>query len=139
MKTYRWEDIHEGLKHSFEATFTEKMIQDYAALSGDYNPLHVDAEYAQSCGFPAAVVFGLMTSSLYSHLVGMYLPGKYALLQGIDIDFNSPCHANETLSVEGSVSYLNEAYHRFEIRARIRKVDGKLVSKATIRVGFHAV
>jgi 3-hydroxybutyryl-CoA dehydratase len=137
MNTYRWEDIHEGLKHSFQATFTEKMMQDYASLSGDFNPLHVDTAYAQGRGFPGPVVFGLMTSSLYSQLVGMYLPGKLALLQGIDIDFNTPCHADDPLIVEGQVTFLNEAYHRFEIRARIRKADGKLVSKATIRVGFH--
>jgi 3-hydroxybutyryl-CoA dehydratase len=137
MNTYRWGDIHEGLTHNFQAMFTEEMMQHYASLSGDFNPLHVDAEYAQSLGFPGPVVFGLMTSSLYSSLVGMYLPGKLALLQGIDIDFNSSCHAGETLSVEGKVTYLNEAYHRFEVRARIRKADGKLVSKATIRVGFH--
>ena len=137
MNAYRWEDIHIGLKHGFQAVFTEEMMADFAALSGDLNPLHVDPDYALASGYPSAVVFGLMTSSLYSQLVGMYLPGKFALLQGIDIDFNAPAHAGEPLSVEGQVSYLNEAYQRFEIKAHIRKADGKRVSKATIRVGFH--
>ncbi len=137
MNQYRWEDISIGLKHGFEAVFTEEMMEQFAAISGDRNPLHVDRNYAQAKGFVAPVVFGLMSSSLYSRLVGMYLPGERALLQGIDIDFNAPCFPGELLSVAGEVSYRNEAYQRFEVRARIRKMDRSTVSKATIRVGFH--
>jgi len=137
MNTYRWEDMQVGLKQSFQASFTTEMMDQYAEISGDTNPLHMDVVYATANGFAGRVVFGLMTSSLYSRLVGMYLPGKYALLQGLDIDFNSPCYAGDVLSVEGQVSYINEAFRRFEIRARIRDTDGKLISKATIRVGFH--
>ena len=137
MNAYRWEDIRVGLTHSFEAEFTEQMAKDFAALSGDINPLHVNAEYARSQGFPGPVLFGLMSSSLYSKLAGVYLPGKYSLLQGIDIDFNSPVFVGDRLTVTGKVSHLTEAYRRFEVKANIRKADGKLVSKATLRVGFH--
>jgi acyl dehydratase len=78
-----------------------------------------------------------MTSSLYSTLVGVYLPGKYALLQGIDIDFNSPVFAGDKLIVQGEIVFLSEAYKRLEVKASIRKEDRKLVSKAVIRAGFH--
>jgi 3-hydroxybutyryl-CoA dehydratase len=136
---YQWEDISLGLKHSFDAVFTSETMEQFAAISGDRNPLHVDAAYATQQGFPSPVIFGLMSSSLYSQLVGMYLPGQYALLQGIDIDFHKPCFAGEPLNVQGEVAYLNEAYRRFEIKAQIRKADRSLVSKSTIRVGFHGV
>jgi 3-hydroxybutyryl-CoA dehydratase len=69
--------------------------------------------------------------------VGVYLPGKYVLLHGIDIDFNSPCHAGDPLHVAGEVVFVSEAMKRVEIKATIRRGDRKLVSKATIRVGFH--
>ena len=103
------------------------------------NPLHVDAEYAAGAGFPRPVLFGMLTSSLYSRLVGVYLPGKFSLLQGIDIDFSTPCYADEQLRVEGEIVFLSDAFHRLEIKATIRKEDGKLVSKAMIRVGLHGV
>jgi 3-hydroxybutyryl-CoA dehydratase len=137
MKEYTWSDIHIGLSHSFEATFTAEMVRSFAELSGDTNPLHVDESYAVANGFPGTVMFGLMTSSLYSRLVGLYLPGKFALLQGIDIDFNSSAFVDDVLTVQGQVSFLVEAYKRFEMKASIRKTNRKLVSKATIRVGFH--
>lgn len=138
MNAYTWEHIHLGLAHDFEAVLSAEDATLFARLSGDTNPLHVDADYAQQAGFPGPVLFGMMTSSLYSQLVGVYLPGKYALLQGIDINFHNPCFAGETLRVAGSVSFLNEAYKRMEIKASIRRQDNTLVSKATIRVGFHA-
>lgn len=137
MNEYKYSDLKIGLKHEFEAVFTAEDARSFAVISGDLNPLHVDEAYAVDAGFSGPVLFGMLTSSLYSRLVGVYLPGKFALLQGIDLDFSSPCHAGDRLHVAGEVVFLNEAYQRFEIKATIRRDDRKLVSKAIIRVGFH--
>ncbi len=138
MNTYRWEELSVGMKHDFSATFTEDMAHKFAEISGDVNPLHVDCEYACAAGFSAPVLFGMLTSSLYSQLVGVYLPGKFALLEGIDLDFNSPAFAGEKLTVRGEITFMSESFRRMEIKATIRKEDRKLVSKARIRVGMHA-
>jgi 3-hydroxybutyryl-CoA dehydratase len=122
MNEYKWSELSIGMKHAFEATFTDDMVQTFAQLSGDTNPLHVDRDYALAAGFPSPVLFGMLTSSLYSQLVGVYLPGKYALLQGIDLDFNTHCHANEPLTVQGEIIFLSDAFHRMEIKASIRKL-----------------
>ena len=137
MNEYRWEDVSVGLCHSFTTVFTNEMTLEYSRISGDTNPLHIDSEYAKHAGFAGPVLFGLMTSSLYSRLVGVYLPGKYGLLHGIDIDFNAPCYAGETLHCEGEVVFVNEAYRRIELKASIRNEQQKRISKALIRVGFH--
>jgi acyl dehydratase len=137
MMEYGWGDLHIGLIHGFDACFSAQDVGAFAALSGDTNPLHVDPAYAVKSGYPGPVVFGMLTSSLYSRLVGVYLPGKFALLQGIDIDFKSPCYAGDLLHVTGEVVFLSDAFRRLEIKASIRTDDGPLVSKATIRVGFH--
>ncbi len=137
MNEYKWSDLAIGMSHTFEAAFTDAMAQTFAELSGDANPLHTDRDYALAAGFPSPVLFGMMTSTLYSQLVGVYLPGKYALLQGIDIDFNTPCHANERLTVHGEITFLSDAFQRLEIKANIRKQDRKLVSRALIRAGLH--
>jgi 3-hydroxybutyryl-CoA dehydratase len=137
MNQFRWSDLHIGFQQEFDATLTTEDAENFARLSGDVNPLHVDHEYAVIAGFPSTVLFGMLTSALYSRLVGVYLPGKFALLHGIDIDFSNPCHAGEQLHVGGEIVHMTEAYHRFEIKATIRKADRKLVSKANIRIGFH--
>ena len=137
MMEYRWNDLHIGLRHEFDATFSAEQATAFAALSGDINPLHVDKAYAIGAGFSGPVLFGMLTSSLYSRLVGVYLPGKFALLQGIRIDFSSPCYVGDHLHVVGEIEFLSRAYRRLEIKATIRKDDGKLVSKALIKAGFH--
>jgi 3-hydroxybutyryl-CoA dehydratase len=77
----------------------------------------------------------MLTASLYSQLLGVCLPGKFVLLHGIDI--NSTCRAGGPLHVAGEVAFVSEALKRVEIKASIRRGDRKLVSKATMRVGFH--
>jgi len=138
MNAYRWDELAVGLKHGFEATITQQMVDGFAAISGDVNPLHVDREFAAAQGFPAPVVYGLLTASLYSQLVSIYLPGKFGLLHGIDIDFHAPCFVEERIIVEGEIAFLSKAYRRMEIKATMRKLEGKIVSKAKIRAGLHA-
>ena len=78
-----FENIDVGLKESFTAFLTEEMMSDFAVIIGDHNPLHIDEAFAKDNGFKGNVVYGMLVSSLYSRLVGMNLPGKCALLQGI--------------------------------------------------------
>ena len=137
MKEYRWDDLRVGMRHEMAVTLTTPMMDAFGGLSGDVNPLHVDADYAARAGFRAPVAFGLLTSAFYSQLVGVHLPGRFALLHGIDIDFVSPAFVGDVLRVAGEITFLTDAYHRIEMRARITNQDGKVVSKAKIRVGLH--
>lgn len=137
MNAYLWSDLRIGMRQEFYAAFTAEDLDTFAGLSGDVNPLHLEQAYAAAAGFPSRVLFGMLTASLYSRLVGVYLPGKFALLQGIDLDFSAPCYAREQLHVAGEIVHLNEACQQIEIKASIRKPDRKLASKAVIRVGFH--
>lgn len=135
MKEYAFEDHKIGTEESFEVEVTAAMLESFADISGDQNPLHTDEAYAKESGYEGRVVFGMLTASFYSTLVGMYLPGKLALFQGIDISFRSPVFVADRLTVTGTVSYLNEAYRQIEIKATIRNQDGKIVSKAKIKTG----
>jgi 3-hydroxybutyryl-CoA dehydratase len=136
MNMYRWSELHTGLAHSFAAEITERMMQDFSALSGDANPLHLDPSFAVKAGFRGAVAYGMLTSALYSRLVGVYLPGRYCLLHGIQVDFVKPAYVGDRLTVTGEIAHLSEAYHRIEIKARIES-GHELISRARIRVALH--
>ena len=137
MNDYRWEDLTLGMSAQFDVEITPELMAAFADLSGDVNPLHTDEEFARQSGFPGRVVFGMLTSSFYSRLIGVYLPGKRALLDGIEVEFKSPAFIGDRLSVTGEIAFLNDTYHRSEIKARIRNQAGKLISKATIRTGVR--
>lgn len=135
MNYYKFSDINIGLEESFEVKIDASKMDKFLDISHDVNPLHIDSDYAKEKGFSNRVVYGLLTSSFYSTLVGVYLPGKYCILQGIDIQFSNPVYIDDTLKISGKVSYINKAYRRIEIKATITNQDNKKVSKATIKVG----
>lgn len=137
MNSYHWDELSEGLSHEFEAQLTQSMLKKFLELSGDQNPLHTDSEFARHGGFRDKIAYGMLTSALYSTLVGVYLPGRYCFLQGIDVDFVNPAFLGDHLRVAGSISYLNQAYRRAEVKASIHNGDGQLISRAKIRVGVH--
>ena len=135
MNSYKFDDINVGLEESFSVKVDSKKLDKFLEISGDLNPLHSNAEYSKSKGFSDRVVYGMLTSSFFSTLVGVYLPGKYCILQGIDIQFSNPVYIDDILTITGKVSYINEAYKQLEIKAVIINKDNTKISKATIKVG----
>ena len=135
MNEYKFSDIEIGLGESFEVKIDTSKMDKFLDISNDINPLHVDSNYAKKKGFPNRVAYGLLTSSFYSTLVGVYLPGKYCILQGIDIQFSKPVYIGDALKISGKVSYINEAYKQIEIKAFITNQNNEKVSKATIKTG----
>ena len=135
MNSYKFVDINVGLEESFSVRVNSEKLDKFLKISGDINPLHTDAEYSKSKGFSDRVVYGMLTSSFFSTLVGVYLPGKYCILQGVDIQFSRPAYIDDILTITGKVSYINEAYKQLEIKAVIINQYNKKVSKATIKVG----
>lgn len=137
MKEYRWADLAIGLKETFSVTVTGAMSEQFVAASGDDNPLHVDAREARARGFKDRVVHGMLVASFFSRLVGVYLPGRFCLLHGVEVSFPKPTFEGDTLEVSGEITHLNEAYRQAELRGVVRNGSGEIVAKAKIRVGLH--
>jgi 3-hydroxybutyryl-CoA dehydratase len=137
MNAYRWNELHVGMSHSFEARVTQAMMERFRADSGDDNPLHWDPAFARERGFAREVVYGLLSSAFYSTLVSVYLPGRNVVLQGIRVRFHKPIYVDMPLQVTGTVAHMSDAVRRIEIDARIENPDGDLLSTAKIEVGLH--
>lgn len=136
MNEYALADVSVGMAQEFSVTITTGMTTRFVEISDDVNPLHVDEHYADTKGFRGRVVHGMLTSAFYSTLVGVYLPGKYCLLQGIKITFHHPVFAGDHLTVRGEVAHVSEALRVMTVRGSITNQDGDTVSKAQIQVGF---
>ncbi len=74
MNAYRWSELHVGLAQLFSVQLTSEMMLHFLHLSGDTNPLHLEPAFAKESGFPGVVAYGMLTSALYSRMVGVYLP-----------------------------------------------------------------
>lgn len=136
MNNYKFEDLKIGMSESFSVTVTEEMMKSFLDLSGDENPLHNDEEFAKSQGYDSKVVYGLLTTSFISKLVGVLLPGKYCLLQGIDLKFVKPVYVNDVLIIKGTVDELHESVKRLTVKVEVINQDEKKVVKGKVEVGF---
>lgn len=135
MNHYTLCEIKVGMKESFSVTVTSKMQDAFTELTGDVNPMHMTDEYASNNGFDSRLVYGMLTASFYSTLVGVYLPGEHCLFHEVKTTFNSPVYVGDTLTIEGEVKEIDERFGRIQIKAAVRNQDGKKVSKAVLTVG----
>jgi len=137
MNLYKFSDVSIGLSENFSVTISQEMLKAFRKISGDVNPLHMDTVYAKEKGFKDKVVYGLLTASFYSTLVGVYLPGKYCLFHGINITFANPVYVGDVLTVYGEISHINDAFRQIEISGHITNQNNKKISKAKIKVGVY--
>jgi acyl dehydratase len=136
MNKYTLETLSVGLEESFEVEITSEMQSAFCMFTKDVNPMHTDIQYANSKGFDKPLVYGMLTASFYSTLVGVYLPGKYCLFQECTLSFNAPVYIGDRLTISGLVKEVNSTLKRITIKARIRNQSAKTVSKATLVVGL---
>lgn len=136
MNEYKFSDLHIGLSESFEHTITEEDMQRFLATTGDINPLHNDENYATEKGFDNRVVFGMLSASLISTLAGVYLPGKYCLIQQAEIKFTNPVYVGDLLTIKGTIKELNESVQQGVVKVEITNQSGKKVVRGSLNVGF---
>ena len=135
MNHYTLSDISVGMTESFEVTVTEAMHNQFTAITGDVNPMHMDEEYARNKGYEHKLIYGMLTASFYSTLVGVYLPGENCVFHEIKTTFNAPVYAGDKLTVTGKVTEIHEGFSRITVKAHIMNQAGKKVSRAVLVVG----
>jgi 3-hydroxybutyryl-CoA dehydratase len=97
---HKLEEIEVGQKRKFSVKITESLVNEFAKISGDYNPLHVNEQYTKSTKFGKRVCHGMLLGSFFSKMVGMHLPGKNALYFSQTLNFKLPCFINDEFTVE---------------------------------------
>ncbi len=138
MNEYRYEEISVGLREEFSFHMTEEKMKSFQLLSGDENPMHCDEAYARSRGFKDRIVYGMLSAALFSTMAGMYLPGKYSLLENVEAAFVKPVYAGETLKVCGEVVEKNDKYRLIIVKMFILNADGHKVCRGKMNVGVLA-
>jgi acyl dehydratase len=114
-----WNDYEEGLHIEWPFYFSMEQMNFFAKLSGDFNPIHIDPEYAKSKGFKAPVVYGLLLATQMSRLIGQELPDNNAMLIGIQMDFISPCYPDDKLIFGADLINKSDATHSLEFKCHI--------------------
>ena len=104
LSEHTFEDLFVGQKVVFSEKIDESLLTDFARLSGDFNPLHMDEDYALNTNFEKRVCHGMLLASFFSQLVGMYLPGKNSLYFSQSLNFRNPCFIGDEITIEGEIT-----------------------------------
>jgi len=99
----KWEDYEIGQSASFTKTITEEDVMKFAEVTGDYNPIHVNSEYAKTQMFGEQVAHGALSSGLISAVLGTKLFGPGILYGGQTVKFIKPVFFGDTLTAIGTV------------------------------------
>ena len=119
-------------------TITEADLVNFAALTGDFNPMHTDAEYARDAFMGQRVAHGMLTLSYaigQAYQLGI-LERTVLGFRGLEMKFSSPVYIGDTIHVELKVSELKSARRlgggTVVLETRIIKQDGTVVQRGSL-------
>ena len=131
---YTYNEIKIGLKKEFSVKITESLVNDFAKISGDYSPLHMDIENASTTSFKKRVVHGMLLASFFSRVDGMYLPGKHALYFSQTLKFVNPCFIDDLVTVQSEVIEKSDSTQIITINSQIINESGQILVKGLGKV-----
>lgn len=139
MDGYVFEDLALGQSASFGKTITEADILLFSGVSGDTNPVHINAEAAAASMFKERIAHGMLSASLISTVLGTRLPGPGTIYLGQTLKFKAPVKIGETVTATATITALDPVKKRVTL-STICTVAGKPVieGEATVMVASRA-
>jgi 3-hydroxybutyryl-CoA dehydratase len=135
MSELAYEDIKVGDEASLTRTITEVHIVNYAGLTGDMNPVHMDHEHATQSMFGERIAHGMLVAGLISAVLGTQLPGPNSIYLGQDLSFTAPVKIGDTVRVTVTVTEKRDDKRIIKLRTtatnqrREMVIDGTAVIK----------
>ena len=127
MADLAYEDIKTGDEASLSVTITETHIVMYAGLTGDVNPVHVDAEHAKESIFGERIAHGMLVSGLISAVLGTQLPGPNSVYLGQDLKFTAPVKIGDTVTVVVTVTEKRDDKRIIKLHTTVSNQRGEMV------------
>ena len=124
-----------GTRATHERTITDDDIVRFAEVSGDRNPVHLDADYAARSPFGQRIAHGFLIGSLISAAIGMDLPGPGSIYLGQTLKFVAPVHIGDTVTVSVEVIKVREEKRLVTLRTDCTNQEGNVVltGEATVK------
>ncbi|MDG2360828.1 MAG: MaoC family dehydratase, partial [Hellea sp.] len=100
---YYLEDLQLGMKSSTTSVITGKMIDTFAEITGDNNPIHVNSEFAATTQFGQRIAHGALSASFISAVLGNDLPGPGAVFVELNLRFRKPAFIGDVVTAVAEV------------------------------------
>ncbi len=116
-----------GQKARRSLTLTAEHVKNYAALTGDYNPLHFDEDFTAGTKFKRLVVQGGLTTGLLHALVATDLPGPGTVFLSQNWNFPAPVFIGDTITAEAEVISVHPAKPVTHLQVKVMQQAGETV------------
>lgn len=102
-KNIKEQELKIGQCSEISKRITEQDVLNFAEITGDQNPAHIDEEYAQNTSFQTRIAHGMLGVSLISSVLGMQLPGPGTIYLEQDVQFKAPIHFDDVIIAKVTV------------------------------------
>jgi len=116
-----------GQKASRSLTLGAEQVRTFAELTGDYNPLHFDSDFAARTRFGRLVVQGGLTTGLLHALVAMDMPGPGTVFLSQNWKFTAPVYVGDTITAEAVVRSVHPTKPVTQLDVVVRRQTGETV------------
>ena len=93
-----------GQSASMSKTVSEHDVYTFAGITGDFNPAHVNEEYAKTTSFGGRIAHGILSAGFISAVLAMHLPGPGAIYLGQELKFTRPVRMGDTITATVTVT-----------------------------------
>jgi 3-hydroxybutyryl-CoA dehydratase len=131
---YRLDDIEPGLTKNFRVNISESLVNEFAKITGDFSPIHMEEGFARTTKFKQRISHGMLVGSFFSRLVGMHLPGKNGVLLSYSIKHLLPCFLDQEILVKGIVMDKSNSTRIITLKATITDSYGKTLIDGILKV-----
>lgn len=122
-----FDEIKIGDSVQCEKTLTERDILLFAEVSGDVNPVHLDADYAAGTLFKQRIAHGMWSGAQISAVLGVQMPGPGTIYLGQSLSFRAPVYLGDTITFELTVSDKREDKKIVVLQCKGSNQHGKTV------------
>lgn len=134
LNNLKYEHIKVGDAVQFERLINADLVDDFAEISWDKNPLHINDQYAKTSEFGRRISHGLLLGSMVSALVGMLLPGERCLYLSQSFNFRRPAYLNAKVLVRGEVLSKSDSARILDIETVIKDQAGNVLVDGIAKV-----
>jgi len=111
----------------FAKTVSETDIYLYAGITGDFNPAHVNENYAKNTFFKTRIAHGMLTAGFISAIIANQLPGPGTIYLKQELSFLAPVHIGDTITARVEILELNTEKNRVRLKTTCSNQDGVTV------------
>lgn len=130
-------ELYVGQSASISRLFTTKDVEVFSTMCMDTNPVHLNEEYARKSFFGDRIVYGYLTASLFSGVVGSILPGTGSIYLNQNMNFRKPVYHGQLVTATCTITHIRKDKPIISLETICRNEAGEIVVDGTALIKLY--